>query len=214
MRDAYREKAKNMVDGQLKKRGISDPAVLEAFENVPRHLFVPENFKDRAYSDSALPIGEGQTISQPYIVALMSELLKAKRGDKVLEVGTGSGYQAAILAFMGVKLYTIERKGGLLKKAKGSLKKAGFEGVLFKEGDGTLGWEEFSPYSGIIVTAAGKDVPSPLLEQLQENGRLVMPAGDRFSQEMVVYEKNPGGRIVKEKYGGCRFVPLIGKYGW
>ncbi|MCS7180855.1 MAG: protein-L-isoaspartate(D-aspartate) O-methyltransferase, partial [bacterium] len=171
------------------------------------------NLKDSAYDDCPLPIGEGQTISQPYIVALMTEALKLKEKEKVLEIGTGSGYQAAILAEIGCEVYSVERIETLAKRAEKVLSKLGYK-VRIKIGDGTLGWPEFSPYDKIIVTAAGPEIPESLLSQLSENeGRLIIPIGDRFIQDLILIVKK-GKKIERNNLGGCQFVPLIGKEGW
>jgi protein-L-isoaspartate(D-aspartate) O-methyltransferase len=207
------ELRRKMVEEQIIARGIKDKKVISAFLKVPREEFVPENLKKYAYEDSPLSIGEGQTISQPYIVALMTEALKLKGGEKVLEIGTGSGYQSAILAEIGCELYSVERIESLAKKAENILRKLGYN-VKIKIGDGTLGWEEYSPYDRIIVTAAGPKIPDTLLFQLSENeGRLIMPVGDRFFQDLILVIKR-GKEIEKINLGGCQFVPLIGKEGW
>ncbi len=206
-------KSREMVRKQLRLRGITDERVLEAFTSVPRHLFVPRKHRDSAYSDAPLPIGHGQTISQPYIAALMTQLLEIKPGERVLEVGTGSGYQTAILAFMGAKVYTVERKRPLLDKAAAALSEAGVEGVNFREGDGSLGWEKESPFDGIIVAAGAPGPPSPLLEQLKPGGRLVIPVGGSGRHELMVYLKEGSGKIRSSSYGGCMFVPLVGEHG-
>lgn len=202
-----------MVQRQLLRRGISDKGVLEAFRKVPRHKFVPSSHSSSAYSDRPLSIGFGQTISQPYMVALMTELADIKPSDKVLEIGTGSGYQAAILQSMGAKVYSVERKKELAEKTMKLLKKMQINGIKIRVGDGTRGWQEYSPYNSIIVTAAAPSAPQPLLEQLGDGARLVIPVGDRLLQELVVFKKEKG-KIEKESHGGCRFVPLLGEYGW
>lgn len=204
---------KTMVETQLKPRGIKDRQILKAFMDVPRHEFVPDKYKDVAYEDHPLPVGEGQTISQPFIVAEMTKLLGVEKGDKVLEIGTGSGYQAAILASMGVEIYTVERNHSLAEKSSEILKKLGYIDIHIKEGDGTLGWPENAPYKGIIVTAASPKAPEPLIDQLDEDGRLVIPVGSRLSQILKVYHKVEG-KIAESSHGGCMFVPLIGKYGF
>ena len=207
------ELRRKMVEEQIIARGIKDKKVISAFLKVPREEFVPEDLKKYAYIDSPLSIGEGQTISQPYIVALMTEALKLKGGEKVLEIGTGSGYQSAILAEIGCEVYSVERIESLAKKAENILRKLGYN-VKIKIGDGTLGWKEYSPYDRIIVTAAGPKIPDTLLFQLSENeGRLIMPVGDRFFQDLILVIKR-GKEIEKINLGGCQFVPLIGKEGW
>jgi len=203
---------KKMVETQLIPRGIKDKKVIEAFLIVPREKFVSENLKESAYDDTPLPIGEGQTISQPYIVALMTELLQLKGGEKVLEIGTGSGYQAAILSEIGCDVYSVERIPSLATKAGKILQQLGYI-VKIKIGDGTLGWEEYAPYDGIIVTAAGPRTPQSLLTQLKEGGRIVMPVGDMYLQELIRITKVKG-KFIKENFGGCQFVLLKGKEGW
>jgi len=201
-----------MVKWHLEGRGITDARVLAAFRRVPRELFVPPELAEAAYDDCPLPIGEGQTISQPYIVALMTEALALNGGERVLEVGTGSGYQTAILAEMGCQVYTVERILSLLLRALDLLSRLGYA-VNGRAGDGTLGWQEHAPYDAIIVTAAGPAIPPCLLDQLAEGGRLVMPVGDRFSQELIRVVK-VSGTVRSESLGGCQFVPLIGACGW
>ena len=207
------EKRERMVKDQLIRRGINDKRVLEAMRKVPRHLFVPQDVINEAYNDYPLPIGHGQTISQPYMVALMTEALELKGDEKTLEIGTGSGYQTAILAELCKEVYTIERIISLLDKAKKVLKKLGYKNIFFKAGDGTLGWPENRPYDAIIVTAGAPKIPQPLLDQLADKGRLVIPVGDRFSQELVKITKIKDD-IIRENLGGCRFVDLIGIHGW
>ena len=203
---------RKMVETQLIPRGIKDKKVIEAFLIVPREKFVSENLKEFAYDDTPLPIGEGQTISQPYMVALMTELLQLKGGEKVLEIGTGSGYQAAILSEIGCDVYSVERIPSLATRAGKILQQLGYI-VKIKIGDGTLGWEEYAPYDGIIVTAAGPRTPQSLLTQLKEGGRIVMPVGDMYLQELIRITKVKG-KFIKENFGGCQFVPLKGKEGW
>jgi len=196
----------------LQDRGISDARVLGAFARVERHRFVPEPFTRRAYEDSALPIGFGQTISQPYTVAFMTQALGVKPGDKVLEVGTGSGFQAAILADMGARVFSIERVHELHVHARKALDALGYR-VATKAGDGTVGWSDFAPYQGIIVTAGAPEVPDPLLRQLADGGNLVIPVGDRDVQSLHVYTRTSDRLAVREVHG-FKFVPLIGKMGW
>lgn len=211
---SYHQRARDlMVSGQLVSRGIEDERVLAAMRKVPRHLFVPEDQQDSAYGDYPLPVGHSQTISQPYIVAYMTEALQLEGRERVLEIGTGSGYQTAILAELAREVFTVERIGELLGNAKQKLMSLGYRNIRFKVGDGTLGWEDHAPYDGIIVTAAGPEVPKPLLEQLAEGGRLVVPVGRRFNQRLV--------RVRKEKYSyreqplmDVRFVDLVGLHGW
>jgi len=202
-----------MVQEQLIRRGITDERVLEAMGAVPRHLFVDQAFWPRAYSDHPLPIGYDQTISQPYIVALMSQELEPSENSKILEIGTGSGYQTAVLALLGGAVYTIERVGALTEKAKRVLKKLGFENVRYRVGDGSLGWAEHSPFDGIIVAAGAPDVPDVYLDQLAVGGRMVIPVGPRRSQRLLKVIK--GEKMLEKHYlCGCTFVPLIGDRAW
>jgi len=202
-----------MVEQQIAARGITDPRVLAAMREVPRHLFVPAPYDRDAYADDPLPIGNGQTISQPYIVALMTALLQIKATDTVLEIGAGSGYQAAILSQLAKNVITIERIDAVAALARKNLAAVGAKNVMIVIGDGTLGYPVGAPYNGIIVTAATPDIPTPLKAQLAEGGRLVVPVGERISQELVVLERH-GDRFLEELHGGVRFVPLIGEYGW
>ncbi len=211
--DVYKKARERMVQTQIASRGIKDSRVLQAMLKIPRHLFVEEALKEQAYGDYPLPIGEGQTISQPYIVALMTEALELKGREKVLEIGTGSGYQAAILAELVRWVYSIERYPSLAYSAKKLLEKLGYRNVIIKVGDGTKGWPEFAPFDAIIVTAAGPDIPEPLIEQLAEGGRLVMPVGDEWSQYLIKLVKK-AGKIHKENLGAVRFVKLVGEYGF
>ncbi|RMD60375.1 MAG: protein-L-isoaspartate(D-aspartate) O-methyltransferase [Nitrospirae bacterium] len=212
-KDDFEHKRKLMVDYQLRMRGIRDERVLKAMEEIPRHLFVDESMLDRAYDDCALPIGEGQTISQPYMVALMTELLELKGDEKVLEVGTGSGYQAAILSKLAKEVITIERIENLAKMAKERLKSLGITNVRVLLGNGSIGYKEEAPYDAIIVTASSPSIPEPLIEQLCMGGRLVIPVGDRFSQLLYKVVKTPEGTITTTSTP-CVFVPLIGECGW
>ena len=210
----WEEQRDQMVRSQLVSRGIKDERVLEAMRKVPRHLFVPKKLRESAYQDGPLSIGEGQTISQPYMVALMTECLDLKGCEKVLEIGTGSGYQTAILAELAEHLYTIERVPILLEKAQHLLTNLGYTTIKFKGGDGTYGWLEESPFDGIIVTAAAPDISRVLLEQLKDKGGiLVIPVGSRYSQSLYKITKK-GDKIEKEERTLCVFVPLIGEYGW
>jgi protein-L-isoaspartate(D-aspartate) O-methyltransferase len=211
--DKYTAVRRRMVDTQIAVRGVSDLRVLEAMRKVPRHCFIPAHLWDQAYGDYPLPIGEDQTISQPYIVALMTELLELKSTDKVLEVGTGSGYQAAILAELAAQVCTIDRMASLLAQAERVLKSLGYTNIRTRVGDGTLGWPEEMPFEAIIVTAGAPQVPRPLTEQLALGGRLVIPVGDRWSQTLTCVRKTKEG-LKLEYHGGCRFVRLIGAYGW
>ena len=198
---------------RLRERGIRDPRVLEAMERVPRHLFVEEALWARAYEDHPLPIGYGQTISQPYMVARMTELLEVKPGDRVLEVGAGSGYQTAILATLGARVYAVERIPELAARAQATLEALGITQVLIRAFDGTLGWPEMAPFDAILVAASSPTVPPPYLEQLVGGGRLVMPIGDETYQQLMRLIKREREHTV-EWHGGCVFVKLIGQYGW
>lgn len=202
-----------MVETQLAGRGIRNHRVLEAMRRVPRHLFVEEALQEQAYSDYPLPIGEKQTISQPYIVALMSEVLELKGDEKILEIGTGSGYQAAILAELADRVFSVERFPPLAYRASQILKKLGYQNILIRVADGSLGWPEEAPFDGIMVTAGTPKIPQPLTDQLRVGGRLVLPVGDRLSQELVLVERTPEG-IRRTDFGGVRFVDLVGKWGW
>lgn len=200
-----------MVD-LLRERGVTDPKVLAAFAKVDRHFFVPRAFQGRAYDDCALPIGCSQTISQPYTVAFMTACLNVQKGDKVLEVGTGSGYQAAILAELGARVFSIERHAELLIEARKVFEKLHYD-VATKVGDGTVGWAEFAPFDGIVVTAGAPEIPDPLLKQLADGGRLVIPIGDLDMQQMNIVVRHGDEYDIKEVFG-FKFVPLIGKKGW
>ena len=197
----------------IRARGIGDPRVLQAMCTVPRERFVPGVPLETAYADCPLPINCGQTISQPYIVAWMTEALALRPEHRVLEVGTGSGYQAAVLASLVDAVFTVEYYAALSEQAEALLKDLGFTNVRFRVGDGSLGWEEEAPFDGICVTAAAPDVPPSLVRQLRDGGRLVIPTGGRFIQDLVVVEKR-GDQAVQTTLGGCRFVPLRGKEGW
>ncbi|OGR87592.1 MAG: protein-L-isoaspartate O-methyltransferase [Elusimicrobia bacterium RIFCSPLOWO2_01_FULL_60_11] len=198
-----------MVEEQIERRGVTDAQVLEAIRKVPRHLFIPEALRASAYQDHPVPLGWGQTISQPYIVALMTQLLEIRRGDKVLEIGTGSGYQAAVLAELGARVYSIEIIPELASVAKGNLKRAGHPKIKLKVGDGYLGWKEFAPFDAVIVTCAPEDIPSPLVEQLREGGRMVIPVGkEDQAQELVLAEKR-GRQMVRRSILPVRFVPML-----
>ncbi|MFB3887170.1 MAG: protein-L-isoaspartate(D-aspartate) O-methyltransferase [Thermodesulfobacteriota bacterium] len=202
-----------MVEEQIISRGIRDPRVITAMKKVPRHLFVEEALQSQAYTDHPLPIGEKQTISQPYMVALMTETLQLKEKDKVLEIGAGSGYQSAILAEVAEKVFSIERIRSLAIRARQLLYELGYFNVEIKISDGTHGWMEEAPFDAILVAAGAPDVPQPLLDQLAVDGRLVIPVGDAYAQDLIRVTKTKEG-IRKEDLGGCRFVKLIGKYGW
>jgi protein-L-isoaspartate(D-aspartate) O-methyltransferase len=202
-----------MVERQIEARGVHDPRVLAAMFEIPRHLFIPPPYDRAAYDDNPLPIGSGQTISQPYIVALMTELLHPKATDNVLEIGAGSGYQAAVLSRLVLRLTTIERITRVADLARANLKSIGIDNVVVIEGDGTLGYQGNAPYDGIIITAATPDVPRPLIEQLADGGTLVAPVGGRDIQDLITINKQ-GNSITREFHGGVRFVPLIGQHGW
>jgi protein-L-isoaspartate(D-aspartate) O-methyltransferase len=198
-----------MVAEQIADRGVTDRSVLAAMRKVPRHEFVPESERARAYRDSPLPIGEGQTISQPYIVALMTELVRPDRSDRVLEIGTGSGYQAAVLAELVGHVYTIELEPSLAERAERALKKTGYENVTVRAGDGYRGWEEHAPFDIIIVTAAPDHIPEPLLEQLKPGGVMVIPVGPVYqTQQLRLIEKDANGKVTSRDVTPVRFVPL------
>lgn len=203
-----------MVQQQL--QSITDPRVLQAMADVPRHRFVPEVLRERAYDDAPLPIDQRQTISQPWIVARMSELLELRGDEKVLEIGTGSGYQAAILSRLCKRVVTVERHGPLAAKARKKLEKLGINNVTVLAGDGTLGRSEHAPFDAIIVTAGAPEVPRPLITQLAPGGRLVVPVGSLDSQTLlrITAPSTPEGEPVTETFTGCRFVPLLGRFGW
>jgi len=209
--DIYTKLREKMVRRQLLSRDITDEMVLEVMRNVPRHLFVDKKYWNQAYEDYPLPIDEGQTISQPYIVALMTQHLTLKKGEKVLEIGTGSGYQAAILSCITENVYSIEIREKLAKKAAETLKKLNFNQVKVKWGDGYFGWEEYAPFDAIIVTCAANHVPPPLLSQLKEGGRLIIPLGSTlYFQTLTLITKKEGKLNVKHILG-VRFVPMVGK---
>ncbi|MCD6232240.1 protein-L-isoaspartate(D-aspartate) O-methyltransferase [Candidatus Aerophobetes bacterium] len=209
----YTKLRQRMVEEQLISRGIKDKRVLTAFLKVEREKFVPKNLRKEAYEDFPLSIGEGQTISQPYMVALMTQCLKLQGEEKILEVGTGSGYQTAILAELSKEVFSLERIEKLAHKARRILHNLGYTNVQIFVANGTLGWEEFSPYDRILVTAGAKEVPLPLIEQLKDEGIMVIPVGDLYSQKLKVIEKR-GDVINSRTVESCIFVPLIGKYGW
>jgi protein-L-isoaspartate(D-aspartate) O-methyltransferase len=209
----YRLARDKMVNNQLIPRGITDEGVLRAMGKIHRHLFVEEALIGEAYNDHPLPIGHKQTISQPYIVAVMTEALELTGNEKTLEIGTGSGYQTAILAELSKAVYTVERVGPLLEKARALLGQLGYNNIHFKTFDGTLGWKDFAPFDAIIVTAGAPRTPQPLLDQLTEGGRLLIPIGNRYSQDLIKV-KRVGNTFKEENLGGCRFVDLIGVHGW
>ena len=202
-----------MVARQLEPRGITNLRVLEAFLDVPRDEFVPGVDLTESYGDHPIPIGDGQTISQPYMVAVMTQCLELTGGEKVLEIGTGSGYQAAILSRLAGTVYSVERIESIARRTDELLRRKNYDNINIKVGDGTLGWPEYGPYDGIIVTAGSPGIPSPLVEQLAEGGRLVIPAGSGYSQRLLVLTRR-GDEIIQRDEGGCVFVPLIGEYGW
>lgn len=213
MNHDYRLARERMVRNQLIPRGITDKGVLNAMEKIHRHLFMEEALEGEAYNDHPLPIGHKQTISQPYIVALMTQALALSGNEKVLEIGTGSGYQTAILAELSSRVYTIERIRALMERARHILQELGYSNIMFKSYDGTLGWEEFAPYDAIIITAGAPSVPEPLLGQLAEGGRMIVPVGGRFSQELIKITRSKD-IFERKSLGGCRFVDLIGVHGW
>ncbi len=202
-----------MVEEQIEARGISDTRVLAAMRQVHRHLFVSEALMDQAYSDYPLPIGEQQTISQPYIVAEMTQALQLNSADRVLEIGTGSGYQAAILARIVYRVYTIERIHPLYVKTRKLFDQLGCHNIVTRYSDGTAGWKEESPFDGIIVTAGAPEIPAHLVDQLAPGGRMVIPVGDQNSQELIKLVRDAKG-IQETRLGGCRFVKLVGEHGW
>jgi len=209
----FKRLREEMVDKQIEPRGISDLNVLLAMRKVPRHLFVSEALMDQAYGDFPLPIGHQQTISQPYIVAEMTQALQLTPDDRVLEIGTGSGYQAAILAEITFRVYTIERMHPLLVKARNLFDTLNYHNIVTKYSDGTTGWADESPFDAIIVTAGAPDIPGTLLNQLAVGGRMVLPVGDQYSQELIKIYRDDRG-IHKSNLGGCRFVKLVGEHGW
>ncbi len=209
----YARERQRMVEQQIVKRGLADGHLLSAFVNVPRHWFVPEDYRYLAYDDGPLPIGHGQTISQPYIVALMTSLLNLQGEERVLEVGTGSGYQAAILGYLTQEVHTIEFVPELAQQARQTIWETGLRNVFCHVGDGSGGWPPEAPYNGILVTAAAPVVPQVLLEQLTEAGKLVLPVGGRGLQELEVWERVEKG-FTHQVISGVSFVPLRGKHGW
>lgn len=202
-----------MVEGQIAARGIADARVLEAMRKIPRHLFLEEALSDRAYDDSALPIGEKQTISQPFIVALMTQALALHATDKILEIGTGSGYQTAILAELAARVYSIERVKSLAQRSRERLDRLGYRNVAVRNSDGTYGWGEAAPFDAILVAAGSPSIPSMLVEQLREGGRLVIPVGDRNAQVLQLGVKQRG-QLVLSCLTDCTFVPFIGAFAW
>lgn len=206
-------KRRNQLVKKLEEKGIKDRNLLQAINAIPRHIFIDTALENRAYEDTALPIGQGQTISQPYTVAAQTELLEVKKGDKILEIGTGSGYQSAILCHMGADVYSVERHEKLYLNAKKNLQELGYRPQL-KLGDGTLGWSAYAPYDGIVVTAGAPIVPEDLVKQLNVGGRLVVPVGDQLSQVMVRITRVSEDEYKEEQFRHFKFVPLIGEKGW
>jgi protein-L-isoaspartate(D-aspartate) O-methyltransferase len=211
--DPRTEERMRMVRDQIEARGIGDKRVLDAMREIPRHLFIPPEFREAAYHDRPLPIGSGQTISQPYIVGLMTSLLELKQNDMVLEIGAGSGYQAAILSKLARTVVTVERLPEIASKAEDMMHRLGISNVTVAVEDGTLGYAPCAPYNGIIITAASPDIPEPLIDQLADGGRLVAPVGPRDLQQLIRVRKH-GERISRENFGGVMFVPLLGRHGW
>jgi len=202
-----------MLEKQIIARGITNPKVLDAMSRVPRHLFVSEALVDSAYGDFPLPIGEAQTISQPFIIAQMTHSLDLKGDERVLEIGTGSGYQAAVLSQIVYKVYTIERNNTLFLQTRKLFDRLKYHNIVTRYSDGTQGWDSEGPFDAIIVTAGGKIIPSPLVDQLAVGGKLVMPVGGNHAQELIKLEKTKE-KIITTKLGACRFVKLIGQHGW
>ncbi|MBM4315772.1 MAG: protein-L-isoaspartate(D-aspartate) O-methyltransferase [Deltaproteobacteria bacterium] len=214
--ERYQKQRTKMVDGQLRSRGIVDPRVLKAMGKIPRHLFIDEGLAEQAYNDNPLPIDSGQTISQPYMVALMSEAMELTGKEKVLEIGAGSGYQTAILAELAERVFSIERIAALAARARKVLESLNYYNVAIRVGDGTYGWREESPFSAIMVAAGAPRIPKLLIEQLAVGGRMVIPVGNRSSQvllKLTRLSEDPED-VKQEDLGGCRFVDLIGEYGW
>lgn len=209
--DVYDKKRKLMVEHDLKGRGITDKKVLGVMGKVPRHLFVDEHLRDRAYEDYPLPIGEGQTISQPYVVALMTEALKLKPTDRVLEIGTGSGYQAAVLAEIVKEVYTVEIRKELAEKAEKRLKELGYRNAKVKSADGYFGWEEFAPFDAVIITASANHIPPPLIKQLKESGRLIIPLGSTVYYQTLTLAAKKKGELELEQLTSVAFVPMVGE---
>lgn len=209
--DIYEKKRLLMVERDIKARGVKDAKVLEVMQKVPRHLFVDDKLRDQAYDDHPLPIGEGQTISQPYVVALMTEALRLRPSDRVLEIGTGSGYQTAVLAEIVKEVYTIEIRKGLAQKAEKRLLQQGYKNIRVKYGDGYFGWEEYAPFDAIIVTASVNHIPPPLIKQLKDGGRLIIPLGSTIYYQILTLVKKEKGEVFLEQMGPVAFVPMIGE---
>ena len=212
--DEFAVARRRMVEEQLAGRGIRDPRVLEAMSSLPRHRFLDPSLWSRAYSDHALPTIDGQTISQPFIVARMLELAELEAGHRVLEIGTGSGYQTALLARLVERVFSVERVADLLRGARTRLDELGARNVALRHGDGTLGWQEFAPYARVLVTAAAPRVPDALKAQLEARGVLVIPVGGHQVQHLEVWRRLPGDRWQHSRHGECRFVPLVGRDAW
>lgn len=209
----YQRLRESMVKNQIEARGITDTKVLDAMREVPRHHFVSEALMDQAYSDNPLPIGEQQTISQPYIVALMTQALQLNSDDRVLEIGTGSGYQAAILSKIVFRVYTIETIRTLHMNVRKLFDELKYTNIVTRYGDGTNGWKDESPFDAIIITAGAPQIPKPIVEQLGVGGRMVLPVGGRLTQDMVKLYRDEDG-VHQSNLGGCRFVKLVGEHGW
>jgi protein-L-isoaspartate(D-aspartate) O-methyltransferase len=209
----YSYQRRHLVE-QLRRKGIADERVLAAIGSVPRHEFVRAHLAGQAYKDFALPLSDGQTISQPYVVARMTELLEVGPTHRVLEIGTGSGYQTAVLAGLARWVFSLERVGDLARRAIQRIRELGYENVKIQIFDGTVGWSEMAPFDRILVTAGAPAAPAPLLEQLAPRGRMVIPEGDRLEQRLVVYEKTPRGNLRRTEGEGVAFVPLVGRHGW
>jgi protein-L-isoaspartate(D-aspartate) O-methyltransferase len=211
---AYKGQRTQMVASQILRRGVCDPRLLDVLRLVPRHCFVSQDQADLAYEDYPLPIGEGQTISQPFIVALMTNLLALKESDIVLEIGTGSGYQAAVLSLMAKRVFSIERHAVLASRARDLFRQLGYNNIVVQEGDGTLGLAETAPFQGILVTAAAPRPPEPLFEQLAEGGRLVIPVGGSYHQDLQLWQRKEHSNFTCSSILPVTFVPLLGKHGW
>jgi protein-L-isoaspartate(D-aspartate) O-methyltransferase len=209
----FRQERLAMVEMQLRRRGIRDERVLAAMAKIPRHLFVPSGAELESYEDRPLPIGEGQTISQPYMVAIMTQSLDLKGTEKILEIGTGSGYQTAILAELSRLVFTMERIPGLVQNSEKILRSLAYGNIRFQTGDGTKGWPEMAPFDGILVTAGAPEVPKALRRQLADGGRMVIPIGPRYSQTLLKISRG-GDHFEEENETGCVFVPLVGEFGW
>ena len=210
---SYAGQRRKMVEEQLVERGVKDLSLLEVMSRVPRHLFAQESLRHRAYGDTPLPIGENQTLSQPYIVGAMTEALDLKGEERVLEIGTGSGYQTAIIAELCRQVFTIERLNNLSRKAQNLLESLNYVNIVFKMFDGTYGWPDQAPFDAILITASAQKIPDSLVKQLGDGGRLIAPIGEADRQKLVLLTKN-GDRASYRDLGDCKFVPLIGKYGW